>query len=56
MYSYFVDVMIWSFSIYGFISFLREFLLETVCYIILKFVYTVKKLIKYFHKVDKKVN
>ena len=56
MYNYFVDVIIWSFSIYGFICFMDEYLLESVCYIIMKCVYFVRKFRKYLSlKVDKKV-
>lgn len=34
MYNFFVDVLIWSFAIYGLFNFLNEFALDFVCYII----------------------
>lgn len=42
MYGYVLDVIIWSFAIYGFISFMKEYLLESVCYCLLKCAYIVK--------------
>ncbi|MBQ8299455.1 MAG: hypothetical protein IJX99_06290 [Clostridia bacterium] len=36
MYGYILDVFIWSFSIYGIVCFMNEYLLETVCYLITK--------------------
>ncbi|MBQ9280318.1 MAG: hypothetical protein IJ215_04675 [Clostridia bacterium] len=55
MYGYFIDVILWSFSIYGLISFLKEYLLEGICYIFLQVCYVMKKMRKYFAKVAKKV-
>ena len=42
MYGYVLDVIIWSFAIYGFINFMREYLLETFCYLVSQSVYIVK--------------
>lgn len=50
MYGYVLDVIIWSFAIYGFISFLKENLLESICYCILRCAYIVKLSSKYIVK------
>lgn len=50
MYGYVLDVIIWSFFIYGFISFMKENFLESVCYCILKVLYIVKLSSKYIVK------
>lgn len=50
MYGYVLDVIIWSFAIYGFIDFMKEFFLEIVCYCTLKFIYIVKLSSKYIVK------
>lgn len=34
MYNVFVDVLIWSFAIYGLINFLDEFAFDFICYIV----------------------
>lgn len=54
MQSYLVNVLVWSFSIYGVLSFLKEYLLESTCYIILKGIYICKLCKKYVNKVAKK--
>ncbi len=51
MYSYVLDVFIWSFAIYGILYFIREFLLETVCYTILKCACIVKLYRKHIAKI-----
>lgn len=54
MNHYFVDVLLWSFSIYGFLSLVKEYWLEAVCYIIMKMVYILKLCKNYLKiKVDK---
>lgn len=50
MYTYVVDVLIWTFAIYGFLIFLKEYLLETVCYIIMKCIYIAKLCEKFIDK------
>lgn len=50
MYGYVLDVLIWSFAIYGFISFMQEYFLEVICYCILKCIYIVKLSLKYIVK------
>ena len=42
MYSLIIDILIWSFAIYGFVSFIEEFFINTICYIILKTINIVK--------------
>lgn len=36
MFGYFVDVILWSFAIYGFWNFWREFWADALCYILEK--------------------
>lgn len=36
MYSLIIDTLIWSFAIYGFIDFMREHFVSSICYIICK--------------------
>lgn len=50
MTSYIMSVFIWSFAIYGFIIFMQEYLIETICYIIMKCVYIAKLYQKYVDK------
>ena len=50
MYGYVLDVIIWSFAIYGFVNFVKEYFLETVCYCILKCAYILKLSSKYIVK------
>lgn len=51
MYSYVLDVFIWSFAIYGMLCFGREYLLETVGYLILKCVCIAKLYRKHIAKI-----
>lgn len=50
MYGYVLDVIIWSFFIYGIITFLKEYFLESMCYFMLKVAYIVKLSSKYIVK------
>lgn len=34
MYNFFIDLIIWSFSIYGFLNFIDEFILDFFAYIL----------------------
>lgn len=36
MFGYIIDVLIWSFAIYGFLNFIKEFWLDMLCYIVEK--------------------
>lgn len=38
MYNFFVDLLIWSFAIYGFIKFMDEYIWDIFCYIISLFI------------------
>ena len=51
MYNFFIDLIIWTFAIYGFLKFIDEFWLNTCCKIIEIFLYimlTFKKFIAKF--------
>lgn len=50
MYNFFVDLIIWTFFIYGFIKFLEEFSLDFVCYIIYILINTVTMFKKFIAK------
>ena len=55
MYGYVLDVFIWSFAIYGFVNFCKDFLLEWLLYIVLKFIYIVKLSVKFIVKKIRKM-
>ena len=55
MYGYILDVIIWSFAIYGFYSFAKEFLIEYLIYAILKIIYIVKLSVKFIVKKIRKM-
>ena len=55
MYGYVLDVVIWSFAIYGFMNFCKEFLLEYLLYVALKFIYIVKLSVKFIVKKIRKM-
>ncbi len=53
MYSLIIDTFIWSFAIYGFLNFLEEYFLESICYIICKFIYIIKLFKNFIAKKDR---
>ncbi|MBQ9267641.1 MAG: hypothetical protein IJ217_05135 [Clostridia bacterium] len=48
MYNFLIDVIVWSFAIYGFTNIIKEFWLDAICYII-------KKLIRLKHMIRQKL-
>ncbi len=55
MYGYILNVIIWSFAIYGFLSFCKEYLLETLLFCVLKVLYIVKLSVKFIVKKIRKM-
>lgn len=51
MYNFFVDLLIWTFFIFGFIKFLEEFFYDIIYYGFLPFTY----IVRFFKKVVDKI-
>ncbi len=43
MYNFFVDVLIWSFAIFGMITLLQEFGIDMICYVCSAILFLIKR-------------